>query len=40
MAILVGDTEVTGGNRHGYTGPPQLFLMVVNMVINCIVEAD
>ena len=34
---LVGDTEVTSGIRQGCTGSPQLFVMVVNIVINCIV---
>ena len=34
----MGDTEVTGGIRQGCTGSPQLFVMVVNMVINSIVE--
>ena len=36
--ILEGDTEVTGGIRHGCTGSPQLFVMVVN-IINSIVES-
>ena len=35
--ILVGDTEVTGGIRQGCTGSPQLFVMVVNNIINSIV---
>ena len=34
---LVGDT-VTSGIRHGCTGSPQLFVMVVNIVINSIIE--
>ena len=37
--VLVGDTEVTGGIRHGCTGSPQLFVMVVNIIINSIVES-
>ena len=39
--ILVGDTdtEVTGGIRQGCTGSPQLFVMVVNIIINSIVES-
>ena len=35
----MGDTELTGGIRQGCTGSPQLFVMVVNMVINSIVES-
>ena len=35
----MGDTEVTGGIRQGCMGSPQLFVMVVNMVINSIVES-
>ena len=35
----MGDTEVTGGIRQGCTGSPQLFAMVVKMVINSIVES-
>ena len=37
--ILVGDTEVTSGIRQGCTGSPQLFVMVVNITINSIVES-
>ena len=36
---VVGDTEVTSGIRQGCTGLPQLFLMVLNIVINSIVES-
>ena len=35
----MGDTEVTGGIRQGCTGSPQLFVMVVNIIINSIVES-
>ena len=34
---FVGDTEVTSGITQGCTGSPQLFVMVVNIVINSIV---
>ena len=37
--ILAGDTEVTGEIRQGCTGSPQLFVMVVNFIINSIVES-
>ena len=33
----MGDTEVTSGIRQGCTRSPQLFVMVVNIVINSIV---
>ena len=36
---VIGDTEVTSGIRQGCTGSPQLFVMVVNIVINSIVES-
>ena len=36
---LVGETEVTSGIRQGCTGTPQLFVMVVNIVINSIIES-
>ena len=36
---VVGDTEVRSGIRQGCTGSPQLFVMVVNIVINSIVES-
>ena len=36
---VIGDTEVTRGIRQGCTGSPQLFVMVVNIVINSIVES-
>ena len=35
---LVGDTEVTSGIRQGCTGLPQLFVMVINIDINSIIE--
>ena len=35
----MGDTEEIGGIRQGCTGSPQLFLMVVNIIINSIVES-
>ena len=35
---LVGDTEVTSGIRQGCTGSPQLFVMLVNIVTNNIME--
>ena len=35
----MGDTEVIGGIRQGCTGSPQLFVMVVNIIINSIVES-
>ena len=37
--ILVGDVEVTGGIRQGCTGSPQLFVIVINIIINSIVES-
>ena len=37
--ILVGDKEVTGLIRQGCTGSPQLFVMIVNIIINSIVES-
>ena len=33
----MGDTEVTSGIRQGCTVSPQLFVMVVNIVMNSIV---
>ena len=30
--------EVTSGMKHGCTGSPQLFVIVVNIIINSIVE--
>ena len=36
---VVGDTEVTSGIRQGCTGSPQLFVMVVNIVIKSIIES-
>ena len=36
---VVGDTEITSGMSQGCTGSPQLFVMVVNIVINSIVES-
>ena len=36
---LVGDTEVTGGINQGSTWSPQLFEMLVNIVINSIMES-
>ena len=35
---LVGNTEVTSGIRQGCTGSPQLFVMVINIDINSIIE--
>ena len=37
--ILVADKEVTGGFRQGCTGSPLLFVMVVNIIINSVVES-
>ena len=36
---MVGDTEVTSGIWQGCTGSLQLFVMVVNIVINSIIES-
>ena len=33
---VLGETEVTSGIRQGCTGSPQLFVMVVNIIINSI----
>ena len=35
----MSDTEVAGGIRQGCTWSPQLFVMVVNIIINSIVES-
>ena len=35
----MGDSEVTGGIRQGCTGLPQLFVVVVNIIINSTVES-
>ena len=35
----MGDTEVTGGIRQGCTRSPQLFVSVVNIIINSFVES-
>ena len=37
--LVGGDTEVTSGIRQGCTGSPQLFVMVVNIVTNNIIES-
>ena len=31
---ILGETEVTNGIRQGCTGSPQLFVMVVNVIID------
>ena len=35
---LMGNTEVRNGIRQGCTGSPQLFLMVINVIIKRIME--
>ena len=37
--ILVGVIEVTGGIRQGCAGSPQMFVIVVNIIINSVVES-
>ena len=36
---MVEDTEVPGGIKQGCTGSPQLFVTVVNIVINNIIDS-